>query len=123
MDYWWERRRAGERTAPYLSRVLGELGPAFAQVANQAGQCWYDDYFCPDEIDDGANIHRLVRDLLLVIQVQDTALKQRAMVVAQAAKNGEFDGTLEESREWGRSVQGRAVFAELLGKRPPGQPR
>lgn len=62
-DYGWRPRQDGERTAPYLARVLDELGPHFAQLAANARALHYDDYFCPPDVDDGANIHRLVADL------------------------------------------------------------
>lgn len=117
-EYWWERRRDGEPTAAYLARVLDLLGEPYAAVATAARALHFDDYFCPEEIDDGANIHRLVAAIACV-KPADQALKRRATRVAVAAKEGEFDGTREESREWARSPQGRAAFAELLPKPKP----
>jgi len=118
MEMWWETRREGERTSDYLARVLGELGPPFAQLANNAEARHYDDFFCPPEVDDGMNINRLVADLLAVTQAQnDPALRKRATAVGRAAKDGEFDGTREESREWALSPQGQAAFQLLLPKR------
>jgi hypothetical protein len=109
---WWESRREGEATYAYLTRVLKELGPAFAQIANFAEAKHYDDFFCPPEVDDGFNINRLVRDLLAV-QVQDPELKRKAIDVAMAARSGEFDGTSEEAKAWGQSPDGKAAFNEL----------
>jgi hypothetical protein len=117
-QYWWERRREGERTAAYLARVLDQLGEPYAAVAAAARALHFDDYFCPDEIDDGMNIHRLVAAIACV-KPADAALKRGATQVALAAKEGEFDGTREESREWGRSPQGRAAFTELIKPKPP----
>lgn len=122
MAVWWEPRQEGERTAVYLARVLDKLGPAFAHIARAAEAKHYDDYFCPPDVDDGMNINRLVADLLRVIQKQDdVTLRGRAMAVAQAAKGGEFDGTLEESREWALSPQGQATFNELLRPKRKGR--
>jgi hypothetical protein len=123
--YWWERRRDGERTSVYLARVLGELGPAFGQVANYAEACHYDDFRCPPDVDDGMNISRLLADILRVVQVQDhAALKQRGMAVAQAAKDGEFDATKAEADEWAQSEDGQAAYRLLLGgQRPHNGPR
>lgn len=110
-EQWWEGRRDGEATADYLARVLHDLGAY--QVAANARMYHYDDFFCPEEIDDGANIHRLVRD------VADWAANNggpdRARMVIEAAKNGEFDGTREESRAWVQSAEGQALMRDLLG--------
>ncbi|HEY2763389.1 MAG TPA: hypothetical protein VGJ13_05165 [Pseudonocardiaceae bacterium] len=110
--YWWETRRDGEPTATYLARVLDDLGAA--DVATQARRFHFDDYFCPESVDDGANIHRLV------FAVEDWARsatrdqRERARVVSAAAKTGEFDGTREESQQWAASSDGQAVFQDLV---------
>lgn len=108
---WWEGRRKDEPTADYLSRVLDELGAP--DLAANALAYHYDDFFCPEEIDDGANIHRLVRD------VADWAANNggpdRARTLIEAAKYGEFDGTEAESRAWGQSAEGQALMRDLLG--------
>lgn len=49
-------------------------------------------------------IRQLVEDLN---QVGYEQLAQRAM-------NGEFDATEKEAREWSRSAEGQATFAELV---------
>lgn len=117
-QWWWEPRREGERTSVFLARVLNELGPEFAQIANHAEANHYDDFFCPPEVDDGMNMHRLLRDMLAVIQVlDDKELKNRAMNVAQAAKDGQFDGTTGEAQEWGQSPDGQAAFNELVRRK------
>lgn len=115
---WWEPRRDGEATADYLARVLEELGaPA---LAARARAFHYDDYLCPPDVDDGANIQRLV---LAVCAWADThGQPHRARVVAEAAKHGEFDGTSEESGAWARSEDGQAAFRELVASPPPPRP-
>jgi hypothetical protein len=116
--YWWGGRRDGERTAVYLTRVLEALGPPFAAVATKARACHFDDYFCPPQVDDGANIHRLVAAIQKRLDRPDVdpPTRQKAVQVAVAAREGEFDGTREEAREWGRSAEGQATFALLLPK-------
>lgn len=109
---WWETRREGEPTNEYLARVLDELGAH--QLAANARAYHYDDFFCPAEIDDGANIHRLIRD---ISKWAGPVAASRPTDVMNAAKNGEFDGTREESRAWGQSAEGQAVMRDLLGGR------
>lgn len=110
---WWEGRRKDEPTADYLARVLDELGAP--DLAANALAYHYDDFFCPDEIDDGANIHRLIRDVSRWADSQGAEERARARVVGHAAMNGEFDGTREESRAWGQSAEGQALMRDLLG--------
>lgn len=118
-DYWWEPRHDREPTAAYLGRVLDELGPGFAHMATKARGYHYDDFFCPDDVDDGMNIPRLVADLHRWSQAplpQET--RQRAAVMIEAAKNGEFDGTREESDAWAASPDGQAAFRDLHNEQP-----
>jgi hypothetical protein len=58
----WERRRAGELTTEYLGRVLDEHC-GLPEMAKRARRGHFDDFFCPPEVDDGMNIHRLVGEL------------------------------------------------------------
>ncbi|TNC19087.1 hypothetical protein [Amycolatopsis alkalitolerans] len=118
-ERWWAPRREGEATADYLARVLDELGAD--ELAEQARACHFDDYRCPPDVDDGANIHRLVAAIekwaMLPKHVYDPLADRwgdlRAGAVIDAAKTGEFDGTWEEARAWAESPEGGAMFDEL----------
>lgn len=119
VEMWWDPRRNGEATATYLARVLDTLGAT--ELAQDARRFYFDDYRCPPDVDDGANIMRLVHSVYWWGR-QNTPdgseQRRRAMAVVRAAKDGEFDGTKEESDAWAASPEGRATFAELLrGKR------
>lgn len=84
-------------------------------LAERAEKFHYDDYFCPDDIDDGMNIHRLIRDVMAwVVGRGITVADGRARALVFAATEGEFDGTLEEAKAWQASPDGQALFAELL---------
>lgn len=48
---WWERRRHAEPTNQYLARVLE--GAGLHDMATRALAYHFDDYFAPDDIDDG----------------------------------------------------------------------
>lgn len=111
--HWWERRRSGEPTATYLGRVLEDLGAR--DLATKARRCHYDDYFCPDKVDDGFNIHRLISELVDWSRSATRDQRDRAKVMIQAATDGEFDGTREESEQWAASETGQEVFRELIG--------
>jgi hypothetical protein len=116
-DTWWERRREGERTHSYLSRVLSDLGAH--TLALNAEQFHYDDFLCPDAIDDGFNTHRLCDDLLKWAHShydEDIALSVRAMAVRHRAMCGEFDCTHEESRAWARTDEGKRAIHSLFKK-------
>lgn len=118
-EMWWAPRRPGEATAGYLARVLDDLGAR--DLARNARACHYDDFRCPDHIDDAMNIHRLIAD------VQGWAVAnsypRRARTVMAAAVNGEFDSTAAEAQAWARSPEGRSVWQELIGKRSQGGTR
>ena len=109
---WWEPRRDGEPTNDFLARVLDQLGAA--DVAAKALAYHYDDYLCPPDIDDGANMQRLVAAITDWSRSSTRARRDRAQVLAQAVKNGEFDGTRAESVAWAESADGQETFAELL---------
>lgn len=70
------------------------------RLAKRAEAGYYDDYLsdlaCP--------IVRLVKD----------ATQMGLHTVAEAAKEGAFDGTKEEADAWAESEEGKAVFKELL---------
>jgi hypothetical protein len=108
---WWQRRRDGEATAVYLGRVLEDLGAR--DLAIKARRCHYDDYFCPDTVDDGFNIHRLIFELENWSRSATRDQRDRAKVMIRAARDGEFDGTREESEQWATSETGQEVFREL----------
>lgn len=108
-DTWWEPRRPDETaTHSYLSRVLSDLGAH--TLALKAEQYHYDDFKCPDAIDDGFNINRLCSDLLEWAHSHydnDIALSVRAMAVRHRAMCGEFDATRDEARAWARTDEGK----------------
>lgn len=109
---WWESRRDGEATAVYLARVLDELGAT--SLAGQARLWHFDDFFCPDHVDDGANIHRLIAAVKDWGRSATREGRERARILAVAAAEGEFDGTREESEKWGKSPDGQQVFRDLI---------
>jgi hypothetical protein len=110
----WEERRPHELTSEYLGRVLEDyLG--LSEMAARARRGHFDDYFCPPEVDDGMNIHRLVNELYGKTQVINRGSPQykRIMEVREAAINGEFDGTKEESDRWAQSKEGQELMSEF----------
>lgn len=109
---WWEPRRDGEATAAYLARVLDDLGAA--DLATKARRYHFDDYFCPESVDDGANINRLVAEVRDWSRSCTRDQRERAKAVIEAAVGGEFDGTREESEQWARSEDGQQVFRALV---------
>lgn len=116
---WWTPRGEGEATAAYLARVLDELGAG--ELATKARAFHFDDYRCPPDVDDGANIHRLIAAVESwamnhpdrLDPQRDRERRRRAGVVIGAAALGEFDGTDEEARAWADSPEGRATFREF----------
>ena len=112
-EQWWEPRRDGEPTAQYLARVLEELGAT--DVAANARALHYDDFLCPVEVDDGFNIHRLIRDVTQWANTHNQP--RRARIVTAAAVVGEFDSTAAESAAWAQSPEGQELFAELRAGR------
>lgn len=115
MDIWWTPRRAVESTAAYLARVLDELGAD--HLGNKARLFHFDDYFCPESVDDGANINRLVAEVRSWARAASREQRERSRCVVAAAIEGEFDGTKEESERWASSADGLAVFRELARDR------
>jgi hypothetical protein len=111
VERWWEPRRENEPTPEFLGRVLDQLGAA--GLAANARAFHYDDYLCPDHLDAGDNIHRLIAE----VEEWSVANRhpRRARAVMTAARYGEFDGTRAESEAWARSADGQAAFTELLG--------
>lgn len=113
MTAWWAPRQPGERTTQYLGRVLDIVG--LPEMARRARQGHFDDYFCPPDVDDGLNIHRLVAELGEHRDQSNGNRRKDIQALIDGAKDGEFDGTKAESEEWARSAQGRATFERLLG--------
>jgi hypothetical protein len=111
-ECWWEPRRPGERTFAYLARVLDELGAD--QLAANARAAHYDDFECPEEIDDGLNMHRLIRDLDSWARGTNRAARFRTRVMIAAVKAGEFDSTKEESDRYAASARGQRDMVGLL---------
>lgn len=108
-------REPEEATAVYLGRVLDGIG--LRVMATSARAFHYDDYFCPESIDDGMNIHRLINELRSKMGSADPEQRRRILAVIDAAIDGRFDGTKEESDQWAASPEGQDVFRDLLG--PP----
>lgn len=111
-DLAWEGRRAHEPTADYLGRVLDEfLG--LQEIAARARAAHFDDYFAPQEIADGMEHLRLVRELNAIARGTNRAHRLRIRDVVAAVKAGEFDGTREESDRWSASKDGQEAMALL----------
>lgn len=87
-------------TREKLARAMAEAGVP-SQAIRQARAGYYDDYLSPNPFAIGT----LVNDLEA----------NGFSALAERARNGEFDGTKEESDAWAKSEEGQAVFAELLG--------
>lgn len=114
-DIWWEGRREGEATNVYLSRVLSELGAH--SLALKAELYHYDDFRCPDHIDDGFNIHRLCESIYawgFAVHGKRPEVYVRAMAVRKAAMRGEFDCTNREASEWSHSPEGKSAIDNLI---------
>lgn len=109
----WEGRRRGEPTAEYLGRTL-ESYLGFADLAERARLGHFDDYFCPEELADGREILRLVSELTDRARATTSPhTRRRTREVIEAVKQGEFDGTAEESQRWMASRGGQEALAEL----------
>lgn len=125
-DLFWERRRLNEPTADYLGRVLDQLG--LARLARKARDCHYDDYFAPRDVASGFELINLVNDLKEEKRKLGPRRRWEIDQVIAAVKEGEFDGTLEESRRWAASKDGKEALdqlgpvADALGLRPEGRP-
>lgn len=112
-ERWWELRREGEPTAAYLGRVLDQL--PVGNMARRAREGHFDDYFAPAEVADGMEILRLVNELHGYASRPATPRNDRLRIraVIAAVKEGEFDGTKEESDRWAASADGQRAMAEL----------
>lgn len=117
-EQWWAPRRDNEPTAEYLARVLDDLGAT--QLAANARAYHYDDYRCPDHIDDAMNIYRLILDIEAWAVTHNHP--RRARIVAAAARFGEFDGTADEATAWAASPEGQATFAQLYANARQARP-
>jgi hypothetical protein len=114
VKHWWEPRRKGEPTATFLGRVLDELD--LPRMAERARLGHFDDYFAPAEVADGLEILRLHNELLAEAKRPACGAERRGKIkaVAEAVKEGEFDGTKEESDRWAASKDGQDAFRELV---------
>lgn len=108
----WETRREGELSAVYLGRVLEWIG-GLDDLPRRARQGHFDDYFCPPEVDDGMNMHRLIAELRRRKTKLGPVARQRVDEVVAAIMVGEFDGTKAESDRWAASKQGQDLFRQL----------
>jgi len=111
----YERRRPGELTTEYLGRVLEDY-LHLPEVARRARLGHFDDYFCPPEVDDGLNLHRLLEELLRASKgvSRDSPQLRRITLVMIGVKEGEFDGTSAEAKRWSASKEGQEILKELL---------
>lgn len=112
----YEKRREGEMTTMFLSRVLEDyLG--LRDMARRARLGHFDDYFCPKEIMDGLELHRLVWELEGKLSAVNSGSPQagRIIEVIHGVMNGDFDGTKQEAERWGASKEGQETFRRLLG--------
>lgn len=89
-----------EPTTEKLARALTFAGAPTAMI-ERARAGYYDDYKSPQAFP----IMELVKD----------AEAAGLTAIAEAAKDGAFDATEEESDAWAASPEGRATFRELLG--------
>jgi hypothetical protein len=108
-------RREDERTNEYLGRTLDDLG--LHDMARRARLYHFDDYFCPDEVNDGANINHLVEELRTQRNAQKTLNPTNAIRINDMmllVMEGEFDGTKEESDEWAKSHDGQEILRMLI---------
>jgi hypothetical protein len=111
----WEHRKPGEMTTIYLGRVLEEfLG--LRDMARRAREGHFDDYFCPPELADGMELHRLVYELEAKAKGLNRNSPQikRIFKVREAVIEGEFDATKEEAERWGASKEGQETFRKLI---------
>lgn len=90
-------------TKDFLARELRAAG--LEAMALEAEKGIYHDYLSP--LDDPAM--QLDRDLVECIWAGNEAAKD----LRRRHHNGEFDASAEESDDWARSPEGRAVFALL----------
>jgi hypothetical protein len=87
-----------EKLAQAIREVATE--PRHERLANRAEEGYYDDFLSPL----ATPIVQLVRD----------AMQMGLHGIAERAKAGEFDSTLEEAEAWRRSPEGQEVFRELM---------
>lgn len=116
-------RRPNELTSEYLKRTLQEIGlrargdlrPLILDLAHRASLGHFDDFSCPEEVDDGMNMLRLVRELALLsgVAVRQPAIKEALQGMVRRVQDGDFDGTAEESARWAVSRQGQETFRML----------
>lgn len=112
--WWWEGRRSNEITAEYLGRVLDQV--PVGDMADRARKGHFDDYFAPAEVADGMEILRLHSELHEWASKPVTPRNERPRIraIAEAVKEGEFDGTKAESDRWAASKDGQDAFRSLL---------
>lgn len=81
-----------------------------ADLAKRAAAGEWNDYFGPHAMPQ----HHLIA--VLMERASDFPSKREAiMELIERVKNGDFDGTKEESEEWAKSSEGQEIFRELLG--------
>jgi hypothetical protein len=112
-------RRPNESTAEFLGRVLDSI--ELKNMADSARAFHYDDYFCPDTIDDGMSINRLIRDLRYNQIGTSTMRTKEIQFIIDAAQDGVFDGTKEESEKYATSPKGQLAYLNFIGWENHGQ--
>jgi hypothetical protein len=98
-------------TARRLAHALA-LIPAPENMVAAALDGYFDEWKGPLDFP----IMQLVEDLW---KLYEQTGNKRYLELRDRVKEGEFDGTKEESDEWARSPEGQAAFAELTTPRPP----
>lgn len=97
-------------TKDKLASALRELG--LDDMANRAASGWYDDYVSP--LDNP--ILTLVDDLAVAAATDNGAKRTAIVALRERVKEGDFDGTTEESEAWANSPEGQEALKLLLRK-------
>ena len=95
-------------TKDRLAAALLEAG--LKEMADRAGNAWYDDYQSPLD----APINTLVDDLAVAAGKADVHARPAILQLRKRAINGDFDGTKEEGDAWAASPEGQETFRKLL---------
>lgn len=83
-------------------------------MPRRAREGHFDDYFAPSEVATGFEMIALVAELTARRRKLGPVSRRRIENVIEAVKEGEFDGTKEESARWAASADGQAAFRMLL---------
>jgi hypothetical protein len=89
-------------------------------MIERAGGGYYHDFLSPLAMPEV----QLVADLRALAKLPATPRDSRPLLLglAQAAIDGEYDASAEESKAWAESPEGHQAFADLIGPRSAGPP-